>query len=304
MAIISNGNVRYGGLAVADGLARRSGGMNPVIVYGTLASLAAGLATGVGALPCALFRKISERALDGMLGFAAGVMLAATSFSLIVPAIEIGSGMNWFGLDLSQYGRLTMAVGMVVGGILIGGLFLDRSDKLIPHEHVILGHEGPKSSLRKTWLFILAITIHNFPEGLAVGVGYGGAGDFLAGTPEYAKAMADGTSLAIGIGLQNMPEGLAVAVALLREKYSLPKALWIALATGLVEPVGGVLGASVVTLFQPVLPFAMAFAAGAMLFVISDEIIPETHTHGYQRTATFGMLIGFAIMMAKDNLLG
>jgi len=272
--------------------------MNPVIVYGLLASLAAGLATGVGALPCLLFRRISDRALDAMLGFAAGVMLAATSFSLIVPAIDAGvEGLHWPPIK---------AVGMVVAGILVGGLFLDRGDKWIPHEHAIMGAEGPSSSLRKTWLFILAITIHNFPEGLAVGVGYGGAAgiDPLLDPETYGQMIAGGNSLAIGIGLQNMPEGLAVAVALLREKFPLGKALLVALLTGLVEPVGGLLGAGVVSVAQPVLPFAMAFAAGAMLFVISDEIIPETHTHGYQRVATFGLLIGFAVMMAMDNLLG
>ena len=268
--------------------------MSDAILYGSLASLAAGLATGVGALPCVLFRRISERTLDGMLGFAAGVMLAATSFSLIIPAIEVGTRM-W---------DETMAVLMVVAGVMVGGLFLDRADKIIPHEHPILGHEGPKSGLRRAWLFILAITLHNFPEGLAVGVGYGGAAHLVPGTAEYAAAISDGTSLAIGIGLQNMPEGLAVAVALLREKYSLLKALGIALATGLVEPIGGLLGAGIVTVFEPGLPFAMAFAAGAMLFVISDEIIPETHTRGFQRTATFGLLIGFVVMMAMDNLLG
>jgi len=271
--------------------------MNEALLYGILASVGAGLATGAGALPCALFRNISERTLDGLLGFAAGVMLAATSFSLILPAIEVGGSpaLNW---------ALPATIGVVVAGILAGGLFLDRADKLIPHDHVLLGHEGPKSRMRHVWLFIFAITLHNFPEGLAVGVGFGQAANLAPDAEGYAKSLADGLSLAIGIGLQNMPEGLAVAVALLREKVSLPKALWIATATGLVEPIGGVLGAGVVTVFQPVLPFAMAFAAGAMLFVISDEIIPETHTRGYQRTATFGRLVGFVVMMAMDNLLG
>ena len=272
--------------------------MNTVILYGAIASLAAGLATGVGALPLLLIRRVSDKALDAMLGFAAGVMLAATSFSLVVPAIDAGiEGLGWSPL---------VAVGMVVAGIMAGGVFLDRNDKWIPHEHAIMGREGPSSSLRKTWLFVLAITIHNFPEGLAVGVGYGGAAylDPVADAGRYWEAIHNGTSLAVGIGLQNMPEGLAVAVALLREKFTLPKALLIALATGLVEPIGGLIGAGVVTVSQPLLPFAMAFAAGAMLFVISDEIIPETHTHGYQRAATFAMLVGFCVMMAMDNLLG
>ncbi len=155
-----------------------------------------------------------------------------------------------------------------------------------------MGHEGPSSKMKRIWLFIIAITIHNFPEGLAVGVGFG-SGDVGAGT-----------SLAIGIGLQNMPEGLAVALPLLGLGYNKWKAVGIATATGLVEPIGGLLGVGMVTAFQPILPLGLAFAAGAMLFVISDEIIPETHSKGKSRTATFGVMIGFIIMMAMDNLLG
>ena len=146
--------------------------------------------------------------------------------------------------------------------------------------------------MKRIWLFIIAITIHNFLEGLAVGVGFGG-GD-----------IANGTSLAIGIGLQNMPEGLAVALPLLGLGYSRLKAVSIATLTGLVEPIGGALGIFSVTVFQPILPLGMAFAAGAMLFVISDEIIPETHAKGRSRMATFGIVIGFVIMMSLDNLLG
>jgi ZIP family zinc transporter len=219
-------------------------------------------------------REVSERFLDTALGFAAGVMLAATSFSLIVPAIEEGG------------------VWITVIGIAIGAIFLDQADKWIPHEHFQKGPEGPSSTLRRTWLFILAITLHNFPEGLAVGVGFGG-GD-----------VASGTALAIGIGLQNMPEGLAVAMPLLREKYNRWKALMIATVTGLVEPVGGLIGVGAVTLARPFLPLGLAFAAGAMLFVISDEIIPETHSRGNEREATFGVIVGFLVMMTLDNLFG
>jgi len=221
-----------------------------------------------------------------MLGFAAGVMLAATAFSLVVPGIRYGEAI---------YGSSLWAVAVMAVGILLGGLFLDRVDKWIPHEHFFKGHEGPSSSLRKTWLFVLAIALHNFPEGLAVGVGFGG------GT---AQAVREGTSLAVGIGLQNLPEGLAVILPLMREGYRPGRALWIATATGLVEPVGGVLGAGLVSLAAPVLPVGMAFAAGAMLFVISDEIIPETHRGGFERVATFGVMVGFVVMMALDNLLG
>ncbi len=251
------------------------------IAMGVLASMLAGLATGVGALPALVFKSVPDKVLNTMLGGAAGVMLAATSFSLIVPGIEYGD-QQWPG-----YG-----VYIVVFGMLTGAVFLDRVDKWLPHEHFIMGPEGPSSSLKRIWLFIIAITIHNFPEGLAVGVGFG-AGDVGAGT-----------SLAIGIGLQNMPEGLAVALPLVGLGYSRWRAVGIATLTGLVEPIGGLLGVGAVTVFHPVLPFALAFAAGAMLFVISDEIIPETHSKGKSRLATFGVMVGFVIMMALDNLLG
>ncbi|MCK4573092.1 MAG: ZIP family metal transporter [candidate division Zixibacteria bacterium] len=252
-----------------------------IVEMGILASTLAGLATGVGALPALFFRTVPDKVLNAMLGGAAGVMLAATSFSLIVPGIEAGDNI-W-----PDYG-----VYVVVVGMLIGAIFLDRADKWLPHEHFILGHEGPDSKMRRIWLFIIAITIHNFPEGLAVGVGFG-SGDVDAGT-----------SLAIGIGLQNMPEGLAVALPLLGLGYSRWRAIGIATLTGLVEPIGGLLGVGAVTIFSPVLPFGLAFAAGAMLFVISDEIIPETHSKGRSRLATFGIMIGFVVMMAMDNLLG
>lgn len=251
-----------------------------VIQIGLMASVAAGLATGVGGLPIFFGSKISPRTRDGMLGFAAGVMLAATSFSLIVPAIEYGGG--------GVSGALIAVV-----GILAGGLFLDLVDKYSPHRHFIKGPEGTaSSSLTKIWLFVIAITIHNFPEGLAVGVGFGG-GD-----------VANGTVLAIGIGLQNIPEGLAVAVSLLGEGFSRWRAFVVAMLTGLVEPIGGAIGLFVVQFAQPLLPYGLAFAAGAMLFVISDEIIPETHRRGYERLATYAVLIGFCLMMFLDNTLG
>jgi len=252
-----------------------------ILTMGIIASTLAGLATGVGALPMLFLKSVSDKILNTMLGGAAGVMLAATSFSLIVPGIEYGNQV-WPG-----YG-----VYIVVFGMLVGAVFLDRIDKWLPHEHFVLGHEGPSSSLKRIWLFIIAITIHNFPEGLAVGVGFG-SGDIGAGT-----------SLAIGIGLQNMPEGLAVAMPLIGLGYNRWRAIGIATLTGLVEPIGGVLGVAAVTVFNSVLPFGLAFAAGAMLFVISDEIIPETHSKGKSRLATFGVMVGFVIMMALDNLLG
>lgn len=251
------------------------------ILLGTLASIFTGLATGIGALPIFFTKKVSHKYLDAMLGFAAGVMLAATCFSLIIPSINYGGGN-------------IKAVLITSAGILSGGIMLDLIDKYAPHQHYLFNKksEGRASNLTKVWLFIIAITIHNFPEGLAVGVGFGG------------NNINDGISLAIGIALQNMPEGLAVGLALIRENYSAKKAFLIALLTGLVEPVGGVIGVSLVSIAQPILPFILALAAGAMLFVISDEIIPETHEHGYERIATYGLLIGFIIMMIMDVTLG
>ncbi|TET28380.1 ZIP family metal transporter [Candidatus Aerophobetes bacterium] len=245
-----------------------------LIQIGFLASLVAGLATGAGALPVLFTRRVSHRILDVMLGFAAGVMLAATAFSLLIPAIELGG------------------IWITVLGTAIGGLFLHLVDRFTPHLHFISGPEGPSSNLRRIWLLILAITIHNFPEGLAVGVSFG-SGDMRAGM-----------ALATGIGLQNMPEGLAVALPLVREKYHRRKALWYATLTGLVEPVGGLLGISIVTLARPLLPLGLAFAAGAMLFIVCDEMIPESHRKGHERDATFGLMVGFIIMMVLDTTFG
>jgi ZIP family zinc transporter len=249
-------------------------------LLGVLASVAAGLMTGVGAIPIFFTRNISNKMLDALLGFAAGVMLAATSFSLIIPSLESSGG--------GVKGALITGI-----GILVGAVFLDLTDKYSPHVHILDKRvEGASVSLKKIWLFIIAITIHNFPEGLAVGVGFGD------------DNIKNGLSIAIGIGLQNMPEGLAVALALVREKYTVKKAFLIALLTGLVEPIGGILGVGLVSIFKPILPFVLAFAAGAMLFVISDEIIPETHNNGYEREATYGVIIGFVIMMILDVTLG
>ncbi len=243
-----------------------------LILIGVLASVGAGLATGVGALPVLFLKDVPDRLFDSMLGFAAGVMLAATSFSLIVPAIDLGG------------------VWITALGIFLGVLFFDQVDKLTPHMHFISGSEGPSSNLRKVWLFIFAITIHNFPEGLAVGVSFG-SGDIAAGI-----------ALAIGIGLQNMPEGLAVALPLLREKYSKYRAVGIATLTGLAEPIAALFGVVVVTIAKPILPLGLAFAAGAMFFVVIDEIIPESHSRGFEREATFGAAIGFALMTILDNM--
>lgn len=256
-----------------------------IILWGAVASLGAGLATGVGALPGFFLKPeaVSKTLMNGLLGLAAGVMLAATSFSLVVPSIEYGSEI---------YGSALSAVLITCLFLFVGAWVLDLIDKIVPHFHNIMGKEGPPSQLPRVTLFILAITIHNFPEGMAVGVGFG-TGD-----------VGGGLALAIGIGIQNMPEGLAVALPLIRDGRTRIYAWFIALLTGLVEPIGGLFGASLVSVAQPVLPAALAFAAGAMLFVISDEIIPETHREGNQRVATYGVIVGFIVMMALDNLLG
>ena len=247
-----------------------------IITLGLTASLIAGLATGIGALPVLVKSDFSRRTLDIMLGLAAGVMLAASAFSLLVPALEHPLGGVW----------------VVAVGFALGGFFVHIADKYIPHEHFEKGLEGPSSNMSRIWLLVIAITIHNFPEGLAVGVAFG------------SESIGTGVAIAIAIGLQNIPEGLAVAAPLVREGYSKWKAAGIALLTGLVEPIGGLVGVSVVTFAVFLLPYGLAFAAGAMIFVVSDEIVPESHSGGYERLATFGLMVGFILMMILDNVFG
>lgn len=253
---------------------------NEVVVIGFLASVLAGLATGIGALPALFLKNISQRLFNSLLGAAAGVMLAATAFSLLVPGISYGDDI-WPGKGLW----------IVSAGMLIGALFLHFADEKLPHLHFDAVADESLDSLQKISLFIIAITIHNFPEGMSVGVSFG-SGD-----------MKNGLVLSIAIALQNLPEGLAVALPLVGLGYNKWKAVAIATLTGLVEPVGGLLGITMVTLFSSVLPIAMGFAAGAMLFVISEEIIPETHAQGRSRAATFSLMVGFIIMMLLDKLI-
>ncbi|MCF6205007.1 MAG: ZIP family metal transporter [Methylococcaceae bacterium] len=262
----------FGGLYIVFG---------KIVVIGFFASILAGLATGLGALPVLFFRDISNNTLNAMLGLAAGVMLAATSFALIVPGVEFGNAL-WPDKGLW----------VVAAGMLLGALFLHFTDEKLPHLHFNELSDAKVETLQKLSLFIIAITIHNFPEGMSVGVSFG-SGD-----------IKNGIVLATAIGIQNIPEGLAVALPLVGLGYNKWKAIGIATLTGLVEPVGGLLGITMVTVFAPILPIAMGFAAGAMLFVISEEIIPETHASGRSRIATFSLMIGFIIMLALEELLG
>ena len=252
-----------------------------LVVVGFFASILAGLATGIGALAVLFFKNISNNLFCGLLGAAAGVMLAATAFSLLVPGIEFGNAF-WPGKGIY----------VVSAGMLLGAFFLHYADHQLPHPHLDSIVDNHANSLRKIWLFVIAITIHNFPEGMSVGVSFG------------SGEMKNGLVLAIAIAMQNIPEGLAVALPLVSLGYNRWRAIAVATATGLVEPVGGLLGVTMVTLFQPILPIAMGFAAGAMLFVISEEIIPETHSKGRSRYATYSLMVGFIVMMVVDNALG
>jgi ZIP family zinc transporter len=211
-------------------------------------------------------------------------MLAASFFSLILPGIDHAA---------ADLGGRTAAVGVVSIAVLIGAGAIGILNRLVPHEHFVLGPRGgDPRALRRIWLFVIAITLHNFPEGLAVGVGFG------------SKDLANATTLAIGIGLQNIPEGLAVATALVSQNYSRLTAASVSALTGLVEPVAGLLGVIAVSMFAPLLPWGMGFAAGAMIFVISNEIVPETHREGHEGFATAGLMIGVVVMMVLDVALG
>ncbi len=248
------------------------------------ASFAAGLGTSVGAVAVFTARTLAPRTENVMLSAAAGVMLAASFFSLLQPAI---------GLAAEQLGHPVPGILLVIAGLMAGGFGLHLLHDRIPHEHFHTGHEGPSSEhMQRIWLFVIAITLHNFPEGMAVGVGFA-QGDPAAGLP-----------LAVGIGLQNIPEGLAVAVSLASAGYSRMTAFLVASLTGLVEPVGGLVGGSAVWLAELLLAPVLAMAAGAMLFIISDEIIPETHRSGLQHVATLSLMGGFALMMLLNAALG
>ena len=256
--------------------------MHPVLT-GTIASLAAGLGTGVGALLIYGISELKPRTEDALLSGAAGIMLAAAFYSLLQPGLEYG---------LQNYGDSIIAVSVVIAGMLAGGGVLWVIHRYTPHEHFHAGQEGPVTTkLTRLWLFVIAITLHNFPEGMAVGVGAAG-GDF-----------ASGAALTVGIGVQNIPEGLAVAAALMAAGYPRNQSASIAFLTGLVEPLGGLLGSSLAWFAASLLPAILGLAAGAMLYIISDEIIPETHRKGHETIATGSLMAGVALMLVFWTLL-
>lgn len=255
-----------------------------------LGTLFTWLLTALGAAMVFFFKEIKMRVLNAMLGFAAGVMIAASFWSLLAPAIEMTEqqgGIPWL---------------PAVTGFLLGGIFLWGVDQILPHVHIGQKREeaeGIHTSWRRSVLLISAITLHNFPEGLAVGVAFGALG---VGAP--GASLAGAIALALGIGIQNFPEGAAVSVPLRREGVSRRKAFFYGQISGIVEPIAGVIGAAMVLFMRPLLPYALAFAAGAMIYVVVEELIPEAQTDKNTDVATIGAMLGFAVMMFLDVSLG
>lgn len=248
-----------------------------------LTAVGVGFATVFGSFIGFALKKIPHKFNDIVLSFAAGIMLAAAVLGLIVPAVESSSGL--------------VGLLVVIAGIMCGAVFLSMMDKVVPHLHNIAGvdkesHPDNASQLNRVILFVLAIAIHNLPEGIAAGVSFG------------TGNIADAMTVAGGIALQNIPEGMVIIAPMLNAGVPKRRAFIIALATGLVEVVGTMIGYFVVSVSVAILPFALAFAGGTMLYVISDEMIPETHSHGYEKGATFSLLVGFCVMLAMDVLLG
>lgn len=257
---------------------------NPVM-QAFIATIFTWLMTAAGAaLVFGSRNHTSKRLLDTMMGFAAGVMIAASYWSLLAPAIAMSDGA-WF---------------PAAAGFIMGGAVLFAIDRILPHLHPDLKEpEGLPTHWRRSVLLVLAITLHNFPEGLAIGVAFGAAGSGIEGA-----TLAGAVALAIGIGIQNFPEGLAVSMPLRREGLSRSKSFWWGQLSATVEPVAGVLGALAVLAMKPILPYALAFAAGAMIFVVVEELIPESQRGGNTDLATLGTLGGFTVMMILDVALG
>jgi len=263
--------------------------LNP-IYQALIATLFTWFMTALGAGLVFFFKSIKRKALDAMLGFAAGVMIAASYWSLLAPAIEMAEESN-----LPAWVPAT-------SGFLLGGAFLWLIDKLLPHLHPGFPREeaeGVSTSWRRSVLLVLAITIHNIPEGLAVGVAFGASAADLP-----SATLGGAVALAMGIGIQNFPEGTAVSVPLRREGFSRLKSFWYGQLSGVVEPIAGVLGAVAVIFMRPILPYALAFAAGAMIYVVVEELIPESQLEKHTDVATVGAMLGFAVMMTLDVALG
>jgi zinc transporter, ZIP family len=262
---------------------------NPVVMA-LIATLFTWFVTAAGAAPVLFTKTLNQKMMDGLLGLAAGVMIAASYWSLLAPAIEM-SGGDWK---------------PATAGFVGGALFLYVMDKILPHLHPgldISEAEGIKTSWQRSVLLVSAITLHNIPEGLAVGVAFGAVAH--ATDPAMANSlMMGGIALGIGIGIQNFPEGLAVAMPLRREGMGRFKSFMYGQASGIVEPIAGVLGAWLVLSMEPLLPYALAFAAGAMIFVVVEELIPESQRNRHNDFATMGVIVGFAIMMTLDVALG
>ena len=264
-------------------------GYSPIIqaLFGTLFTW--GL-TALGAAGVFLTKEVNRKLLDGMLGFASGVMIAASYWSLLAPAIEMSQGLN-----VPSWLPATV-------GFLLGGGFLFLVDKLLPHLHMgqdISEAEGLKTSWQRSVLLITAITLHNIPEGLAVGVAFGAAAAGIEGA-----GVASAVALAIGIGIQNFPEGLAVSAPLRREGWKSGKSFMYGQFSGMVEPIAGLIGAAATLHMQALLPYALAFAAGAMIYVVAEELIPESKREGHSDIPTIGVMLGFAVMMLLDVALG
>lgn len=264
--------------------------LHPVL-QALLATLFTWGVTALGAAVVFGFRSINRKVLDGMMGFAAGVMIAASFWSLLAPSIEMSR----------ELGFIPWVPAVI--GFLAGGVFLWSLDKVLPHLHIGFppqAAEGPATNLRRSVLLVLAITLHNIPEGLAIGVAFGAVEAGL-----NSASLGAAIALALGIGLQNFPEGAAVSVPLRREGFSRRKAFFYGQASGVVEPIAGILGAAAVVYMRPLLPFALAFAAGAMIFVVVEELIPESQLHPENTDlATLGAMGGFAVMMCLDVALG
>ncbi|MFV0290039.1 MAG: ZIP family metal transporter [Mangrovibacterium sp.] len=260
------------------------------IYQALVATLFTWLLTALGAALVFFFKTINQKVLNCMLGFAAGVMIAASFWSLLNPAIEMAE----------QAGKTPWVPAVL--GFLAGGAFLWLADQLIPHVHIGMPRseaEGPKTSWRRSVLLVLAITLHNIPEGLAVGVAFGAVAADLP-----SASLAGAIALAIGIGIQNFPEGAAVSIPLRREGLSRRRSFFYGQASGVVEPIAGVIGAAAVIYMQEILPFALSFAAGAMIFVVVEELIPEAQRDKNTDLATIGAMLGFAVMMTLDVALG